>query len=486
MRISLFVLAFIASWLSGCQKIEAQLTKRDQARLGATAPPSLNLPTRKTLGDFRFAVADMVEKVMPVVVSIRTEAVARGPQMPLNPLEEFFFGPRAPGQRQDAPRQQGLGSGVIVSADGFVLTNNHVIEGADNIILTLADRREFKAEVVGTDPQTDLAVIRIQNSPKDLPVAFLGISDSLRVGEWVVAIGNPFGLSHTVTTGVVSAKGVHNRGITSYENFIQTDAAINPGNSGGALYNLSGELVGINTAILSRTGGFQGIGFAIPIDLARIVLQDLIQHGRVSRGWLGVSIQDMDPALARAMKIDSLRGAVVNEVFKDSPAEKAGIKAGDVLISIEGRTLRDANDLRHSVALLRPGSTAEFSLIREGKVRKVRVTVAARDEAEQVTESGAATGNERSLGIEVANLTDEQRRQSGLKKEEGGVLVQSLTPDGPAARAGLRQGDIILRIDNKDVRNVASFREAARLEGQGTQLFLVRRGNGRMFIAVER
>jgi serine protease Do len=266
-------------FLMGCPSGQAQDNNKAKVELGAKQPPVLNAANKQILGDFRNAIADMVDQVIPTIVSIRTEAFIQGGPEAVDPFEYFFgpgFAPRgAPQQPREMPRQEGLGSGVIVSKDGYILTNNHVVAGTDKITVTLSDQREYSAKIVGTDSLTDVAVIKLEKAPSDLPVAFIGKSESLRVGEWIVAVGNPFGLSKTVTTGIVSAKEVHDRGITSYENFIQTDAAINPGNSGGGMFNLAGELVGINTAILSRTGGFQGIGFAIPIDLAHAIVDEI-------------------------------------------------------------------------------------------------------------------------------------------------------------------------------------------------------------------
>ena len=314
----------------------------------AMAKPSRPMEPNN-LHEYRYALADLADHLVPVVVSIKTESKAKAPAMG-NFWEQFFFGHGFPSEPRQAPRTQGLGSGVIVSADGYILTNNHVVENADIITVTLSDQREFKAKIVGTDSQTDVAVIRLEKNPKKLPVAKMGHSKILRVGEQVLAIGSPYGLDHTVTGGIVSAKGVHNRGITSYENFIQTDAAINPGNSGGGLFNLAGELVGINTAILSRSGGFQGIGFAIPIDLASSIMDDLIKRGKVSRGWLGVSIQDVDPKIAKALGLDKIHGALISEVFEGSPAQKGGLQSGDVILAINNTKVSDANVLRHEVA----------------------------------------------------------------------------------------------------------------------------------------
>lgn len=476
-----FAWAFLAlAAVVGCPLLQAADSAKGNVEIGASKPPTLSAGADKVIGDFRFAVAEMAEKVLPAVVSIQTESVVRGAQVQ-DPFE-FFFGPGmnpwgAPqGQSRPEPKQQGLGSGVIVSKQGYILTNNHVVENADNITVTLADKREFKAKIVGTDPQTDIAVIQLEKAPTDLPLAYLGKSENLRVGEWVVAIGNPFGLSSTVTSGIVSAKGVHNRGITGYENFIQTDAAINPGNSGGGLFSLSGELVGINTAILSRSGGFQGIGFAIPIDLARGILQDLVQFGKVTRGWLGVSIQDVDPKIAKAMKLDRVQGAMIAEVIEGSPAEKAGILASDLVTAIHGIPVKDANALRNAVALVKPGESAELSILRDGKTLKLKVRVGSRDAAGEVAATQGGGGKSAELGLDV-----------GPTQGSAGVQVVSVAPKGLAEESGLRVGDIILQVNRKVVKNVVSFQDIMRSESKAKALlFLVQRGGSRMFVAIER
>lgn len=473
--------AFLAlATIAGCPLLQAADSLKGSVDIGASKPPMLSSTTDKTLGDFRFAIADMAEKVLPAVVSIQTESVARN-QQSQDPFE-FFFGPGmnpwgAPqGQARPQPKQQGLGSGVIVSSQGYILTNNHVVENADNITVTLVDKREFKAKIVGTDPQTDIAVIQLDKPPKDLPLAYLGKSETLRVGEWVVAIGSPFGLASTVTSGIVSAKGVHNRGITGYENFIQTDAAINPGNSGGGLFNLSGELIGINTAILSRSGGFQGIGFAIPIDLARGILQDLVQSGKVTRGWLGVSIQDVDPKIAKAMKLDKVTGALIAEVIEGGPAEKAGVLAGDLVTALNGAQVKDANALRNAVAIVKPGETAELSLLRNGKPIKLKVQVALRDGSGEFSSTQGGGSESKELGLEV-----------GAMQEGGGVQILSVTAKGLAEESGLMKGDVILQVNQKPIKGLADFQAAIRAEAKAkTLLFLIRRGNGRLFAVIEK
>ena len=287
----------------------------------------------------------------------------------------FFFGP---GPEQQERREQGMGSGVIISSDGYVLTNNHVVSDAQEIKVTLYDRREFDAEVVGTDPKSDVAVIRIKAPPKDLRAISIGDSSRIRLGDVVLAIGNPFGVGQTVTMGIVSAKGRADVGIVDYEDFIQTDAAINPGNSGGALVNMEGQLIGINTAILSRSGGYQGIGFAIPTNMASPIMESLKKYGKVTRGWLGVSIQDVDQELSTAMKLPTSRGVLISDVQPGSPAQKAGLKRGDVVVKIEGRAVETTGNFRNAIALGGSGKKVKLELYRDGKLQTLDVSRSAR------------------------------------------------------------------------------------------------------------
>ncbi len=447
---------------------------------------------------FRYEFADLADKLIPTVVSIQTEATikenARG-FFGDDFFDQFFnFGQPRQQQKPRERKQQGQGSGVIVSSSGRILTNNHVVEGVDQIVVTLSDKREFKAKVVGTDEHTDVAVIQIEGEVKDLPVAVLGNSDALRVGEWVIAIGNPFGLSQTVTKGIVSAKGVHNRGITNYESFIQTDAAINPGNSGGGLFNLSGELIGINSAILSRSGGFQGIGFAIPVNLARSIMSDLLADGKVSRGWLGVSIQDLNPSLAKALNLNPAKGALINEVFENSPAEKGGIKAGDLVRSINGKAVEDANDLRNTVAALRPGEAANFEILREGKTITLKINIALREDnnlagADPKSKDGKkeapAEAAKNEWGIQAVELTKAQKKEAGLAESSGGVLVVSVAEKSPADKSGLKNGDIILVANHKHILGLKEFNSVF---GENTKaiLLLVRRAGAQFYTVLEK
>jgi len=458
----------------------------------AQAPQTYRAATPQ-LEVFRYELADLAERLIPTVVSIKTEATVKmndfGGFFGDDFFDQFFnFGVPKQQKKPRERKQQGLGSGVIVSSTGQILTNNHVVSGVDEITVTLFDKREFKAKVVGTDEQTDIAVIQIEGEIKDLPVASLGNSDALRVGEWVIAIGNPHGLSQTVTKGIVSAKGVHNRGIASYENFIQTDAAINPGNSGGGLFNLSGELIGVNTAILSRSGGFQGIGFAIPVNWASNIMSDLLKDGKVNRGWLGVSIQDLNPSIAKALNLNPAKGALINEVFENSPAEKGGIKTGDIVRSINGKQIEDANDLRNTVASLRPGGNADFEILREGKTLKLKVNIALRDEnnlagAEPGSKEQKAGKND--WGIQVAELTKAQKKEAGLAESSGGVLVTDVAEKSPAEKAGIKNGDVILVANHKPMISLKEF-NAVFGENSKTVLMLVRRAGSQFYMVLEK
>jgi serine protease Do len=404
----------------------------------------------------------------------------------------YFFGPPdgdgGPGRRR---KETGLGSGVIISPKGYVLTNNHVIEGADAIKVKLHDETEYEAEIVGTDKPTDMAVIKVKGFKGKMPTLPLGDSEKMRIGEWVIAVGNPYGLSHTVTTGIISAKGRKNTGINSYENFLQTDAAINPGNSGGALLSISGELIGINTAIFSRSGGYQGIGFAIPINMAKKITQDLIRDGVVTRGWLGVSIQPIDPELMDALKLkkepngQGPHGALVGGVVPGSPAEKAGINRGDVIVKVDGASIKDANDLLNRIALLSPNQWAAIEVLRDGMTLSFKTRIARRDEKRVAgirpgEESEEAVGL---AGLRVEDLDKAARERYRIGKAvEGGALVVKVEPESRASAARLREGDVIQEVNRRAVPDAAAFRAALSQANKGNKvLLLVNRGGSTFF-----
>jgi serine protease Do len=434
----------------------------------------------------------LFKEVSPAVVNISTTQVVRFSQPRIrnpfggqgDPFDDFFnnfFG--GGGRGNGFPREQkrkSLGSGFIVSADGYILTNNHVVENADEVTVTLLDKEEFKAKVVGNDPKTDIALIKI--SP-DRPLTFVQLGDSgkLEVGEWVVAIGNPFGLGHTVTAGIVSAKG-RIIGSGPYDDFIQTDASINPGNSGGPLFNLKGEVVGINTAIVQ---GGQGIGFATPIDLARNVMAQLKDKGKVTRGWLGVHIQRLTPEMAESLGIPGAKGVLVADVMKDAPAEKAGIRSGDVIVAFDGKGVATESELPALVASARPGSKVEVKVIRDGKEMTLHVTLT---EMEGSAAGKAATGDSDSLkrlGLAVQDLTPEIARKLGVENRKG-VAVVSVEDGGLADDAGFQPGDIVRQVNRQPVADVAEFTKAVRKsKDDKVTMFLVERGDSRTFLAVK-
>jgi serine protease Do len=423
------------------------------------------------------SLADVAERVVPSVVNVAVSQDTRGSRSAPPELEQFFgFGLPDPGPRH------GEGSGVIVSADGLVLTNNHVVDGADDIEVRLSDGRELKAKVVGTDPKTDLAVVRLQGELGTLTPISIGSSDELRLGDVVLAVGNPLGVGQSVTMGIVSALGRANVRITDYDDFIQTDAAINPGNSGGALVNTRGELVGINTAILSRTGGYQGIGFAIPTAIAKPILDSLVSTGKVARGWLGVSIQDLDAELAKGLALDIDRGVLIADVTEGSPADKAGVKRGDVIVGLDGAAMTESAKLRNRIAAAGPDSDVKLEIVR-GKDKQT-ITVHLGELEQGLASAEAAGGSIAFAGASLGALDDTARSRFGIAKQiDSGVVVTAVDPSGAAARAGLRPGDVIREIDRKPVGSLAAAGEAL-AHAQGATLLLVQRGNSTIYMAV--
>ena len=388
-----------------------------------------------------------------------------------------------PGQ---PPRRGGTGSGFIIDADGHILTNNHVVEGADEILVNLDDDNEYTATLIGTDPKTDIALIKINRENGDntpFPYLRMGDSDKLEVGEWVVAIGNPFGLPHTVTVGVVSAKG-RNIGAGNYDEFIQTDASINPGNSGGPLMNIKGEVIGINTAIISGPsgGGNVGIGFAIPVNIAKSILTDLRENGKVTRGWLGVMIQKITPDLAESFSLKDNKGALVGDVIPEGPAAKAGIKRGDVIVEFNGLKVKNMKQLPKIVAQTTPDTNVDVVVVRDGKSVVLNVHIAILKDGEQKLAQGGAT--EDPLGMQGQDITPELAQSLKLDSEEG-VLVSDVTAGQSAAEAGIKRGDVITEIDRQPVRNMSEYKRSLGAISKGrTVLFLIKRGGTTIYIAV--
>ncbi|GIW40049.1 MAG: peptidase [Candidatus Binatia bacterium] len=482
-RVALALLLVVALGVPGAGAISFWSEKKEEPEVSREEGGGTAERPRVALPDFTV----LAEKLGPAVVNISTTSKAtafgssESPFGPEDPFHEFwkrfepFFGPFPP---RPVP-QKSLGSGFLINRDGYILTNNHVIEDAEEITVRLNDETEYAARIVGRDPKTDIAVIRIEGN-FDIEPVVMGDSDALKVGEWVMAIGNPFGLDHTVTVGIVSAKGRF-IGQGSYDNFIQTDAAINPGNSGGPLINLEGKVVGINTAIFSRTGGNIGIGFAIPINLAKDILPDLIEKGKVTRGWLGVLIQKVTPDIAESLGLEEPRGALVADVL-EGPAREAGIKVGDVIVEFDGHAIRESSDLPLLVARTRPGKKVKVKVIRDGKPRTLEVTIAEMKEEEVEV----ATTETEDIGLTVQTLTPDLAESLGIERTLKGVLVTGVEPGSPADRAGLRRADVILEVDREPVEDADTFRKVLRAKKtQKSILLWVRRGENTIFLALK-
>jgi serine protease Do len=428
--------------------------------------------------------ADLADKLSPTVVNVKVTKVEKvafqGPQIPEGPFGDFFERffeemPRMP----ENHRTQGAGSGVIISKDGYILTNNHVVEGAKEVTVTLADEKEYKARVVGTDAKTDLAVLKIEvNRP--LPSAAMGDSEQLKVGDWVVAIGNPFGLSHTVTSGIVSAKG-RVIGAGPYDDFIQTDASINPGNSGGPLFNMNGEVVGINTAIIPYG---QGIGFAIPVNTAKPLIPQLVSKGEVTRGYLGVNIQSITPDLAKALKVEDREGALVADVISGSPAEKGGIERGDIIIAYDGKPVKDSHDLPAMVAATPVDEHVTVTVLRDGKKQDLAIKVGKLPSEEAKLEKSVQPAKGK-WGLQLHELSPQIAHQLGIKADQG-VAVVGVEPGSPADEAGIQQGDVIVEVDRHSVNTVNDVKEKIdRSEDKDHLLLLVQRDNGKFYVPLE-
>jgi len=428
------------------------------------------------------AMAEVAAAVKPAVVNISSTKTVKSQGIPSpffnDPLFREFFGNQF--RQFEEPRkfkQASLGSGVIVDKDGYILTNNHVVKDADEIKIKLSDKREFKGKIVGMDQKTDLAVIKIEAN--HLPVVTLGDSDKLRVGETVIAIGNPFGLNQTVTSGIVSATGRANVGIADYEDFIQTDAPINPGNSGGALVNIRGELVGVNTAIFSTSGGYQGIGFAIPSNMVKIVMESLIKKGKVIRGWLGVSIQPVTPDLAKQFGLKEEKGALVGEVMEESPAEKAGLHRGDVILEYDGKEVIDVQGLRNMVAGTPPNKKVEIKYLREGKPASVSVVIA---ELPAQLQKVSANVDNTLKGVHVQDISAELRRSLGIPKRITGVVVADVEEESPTEGV-LMKNDVIMEINKRKINNLKDYEAAvSKIKSDENVLIWVYRNGGAFYL----
>ncbi len=515
---TLFLILLFSLFINdtSCSFADSKRPDKGSITFGAKENPSKGAADE--IGSFKTVFADVAEKVVPTVVSVIPTKIDTivfyknpfyhffgDPFFNDDPFNFFFGNPRRGERRRQEPpvqkqerRQQGLGSGVIVSQDGYILTNFHVVSGADEINVKLNDGREFEAEIIGSDSLSDVAVLQIKGDVDDLPVAYLGDSDKLRPGDWTIAIGNPFSLTSTVTVGIVSALGRNISGGLAYQNFIQTDAAINPGNSGGALVNIEGELIGINTMIYTRSGGYMGIGFAIPVNMARRIMEDLIYKGEVVRGWIGVTIQDVDPATRNALDLKDRKGVLVGDVFEDQPADKAGIKPGDIILSIDGKEVATANQLRNVVASIQPGEKVPVVIFRNGQEKKLKLTVRVRDEGKIQKLSKADDTDipekkkekmHKKLGIKVANVTAEMRQKYGINRKTVGVVVTEVDPKYHDARRALKEGDVIQRIKVSgsnfvSVSNTKEFEQATRHLKEGDSvMFLIKRNGNNFFVA---
>ncbi|HOE17895.1 MAG TPA: DegQ family serine endoprotease [Syntrophorhabdaceae bacterium] len=451
-----------------------RLTGNSQA-LTIAAPAAQGAPA---------SFADLAQDLGPAVVNIKVTKIqsagfSGGPGVPEGPFGDMFKRYFGDMQRPPAYKAQGAGSGVIIGSDGTILTNNHVVEGAKEIVVTMSDKREYKAKVLGRDPKTDLAVLKV-DAPSPLKSATLGDSDALRVGEWVLAIGNPFGLSNTVTSGIVSAKG-RVIGAGPYDDFIQTDAPINPGNSGGPLFNMKGEVVGINTAIIPNG---QGIGFAIPVNTAKMLVPQLVEKGKVTRGYLGVQIQDVTPELAASLGLGTAKGALVSDVVKDGPAEKGGVKRGDVVVSFNGKEIKDSRALPSVVASTPAGKEVPVRVVRNGKETSLQVKIE-RLQNEETPGLPAEETSQGKWGLKLKDMNAATAHQLGIKKNHG-ALVVGVRPGSPAEEASIQRGDVILEVNRTPIKTVEDMKaEIAKSKDKGSLLLLVERNGGTIYLVLK-
>lgn len=442
--------------------------------------PKQSIPIYSDIVEPVKSFSEIVKTVSPSVVNISTTRTVNTPPT----LEDLFeFLPPYGNSHNKRWKEMSMGSGVIVSSDGYLLTNYHVIEQADEIKVTLYNRKTFKANVIGIDPKTDLAVIKI--NAKDLPVAVWGDSDKLQVGDFVLAIGNPYGLTHTVTMGIISATGRADVGIADYEDFIQTDAAINPGNSGGPLVNIKGEIIGINTAIFSRTGGYQGIGFAVPSNMAKVIKDSLIKEGKVTRGWIGIMVQDVTAELAERFNLKEPYGVIVTDVTKQGPAYKAGIKRGDIIVEFDGKTVTESAILRNLVAQSKIGTTVPIKISRDGQTVTAYVNISQLPfESSQETKIFRKTQGKPEnpfKGLSVIDLDPSMAKQIGADIEDRGVVVYRIEPGSPAENSGLKKGDLIMEIERQRISNSTEFQRVIQKISRYDVLVFINRGGKKFY-----
>ena len=457
-----------------------------QAKESQPVPPKVT----EQLAQTGQAFVEIAKAVTPAVVNIST--VIKSPSQQASPFFDDPFFRRFFGnefQEFEPKKRPGLASGAIVSSDGYIVTNNHVVENAEQIKVLLSDKREFKAKMIGADPKTDIAVIKIDGD--NLPTIALGDSDKLQVGEFAIAVGNPFGLNQTVTMGIISAVGRANVGIAEYEDFIQTDAAINPGNSGGALVNIKGEVIGINAAIFSQSGGYQGIGFAVPSNMVKAVMDSLIKSGKVIRGWLGVSVQQLNAELAAQFGLKEARGALVNDIVKGSPAEKGGIQRGDIIISVNGKSIEDSAHLRNIIAQMPIGTKVKIKVIRDKTEKEIDITIG--ELPKDIAKLGRGIEKDDGdayknvfTGIKVENITADIAKQLDLPSNTKGVIVAYIEPGSPPAVAGMRRGDVIQEINKKRINNTADYRNiVSKIKKDDTVLLLINRRSNTLYLTIK-
>lgn len=488
LKVLLAALILIGAGIIGGMIISSDLGWFSSGEAVNEEPRKVSVPLPFTGQGF----VDVAKVATPAVVNISTTRKVSGPGgSPLDPFFEDPFFRRFFGDeffRRGIPRERkekSLGSGVIVDPNGLIATNNHVVVQADEIVVLLSDKREFKGRLIGTDPKTDIAVVKIEAA--GLPFLTWGDSDRLQVGEYVLAVGNPFGLNQTVTAGIISAVGRANVGVAEYEDFIQTDAAINPGNSGGALVNVKGELIGINTAIFSRSGGYMGIGFAVPSNMAKAVVESLVKSGKVVRGWLGVSIQTVSQELAKKFGLKDSKGVIVSDVVTNSPADKGGLSRGDVITEFDGKVVDEPNHLRNMVAQTQIGKKVKMKVIRDKKEKEIELTIGELPLEAQASEGEAPEGAENVLtGVEVNEITPDIASDLGLPRGEKGAVVTGIFPGSPAERGGIVEGDVIVEINRRPVKNIRDYESIIRrIKANESVLVLIMREGRKHFIIVK-